>query len=75
MDSAIHIKGKKKKTKKKTKPKTGGEVIPLEELVWLTVGHWWQNRNDIFVSPPPPPDHFRVTSGWTLGDAYPEPEC
>lgn len=53
----------------------GGEVIPLEELVWLTVGHWWQNRNDIFVSPPPPPDHFRVTSGWTLGDAYPEPEC
>lgn len=44
----------------------GGEVIPLEELVWLTVGHWWQNRNDIFVSPPPPPDHFRVTSGWTL---------
>lgn len=41
MDSATHVKGKH----------TGGEVIPLERLVWWTVGHWWQNRNDVFISP------------------------
>lgn len=41
MDSATHIKDKH----------TAGKVIPLEGLVWLTVGHWWQNRNDVFISP------------------------